>query len=113
MFNQAIPQGRSFNMKLFRVRFTTEYGLTPFGEVEDIIDTSQVLGLNLKLHSGGWNRGEPTTCYHEWKSEADPEMVKDFLGKRYVKSLIEIVQEDINIDPESSHIQGDQNKNRD
>jgi hypothetical protein len=113
LFNQAIPQGRSFNMKLFRVRFTTDYGLTPFGEVENIIDTSQVLGLNLKLHSGGWNRGEPTTCFHEWKSEADPEMVKNFLEKRYGKSLIEIFLEDMNIGPESSHTQGDQTKSND
>lgn len=86
-------------MKLFRVRFTTDYGMSSFGEVEEIIEASTVVGLNLKLHSGGWNRGEPTACYHEWKSEADPEMVKNFIRERYGKSLLDIIEEDMNSSP--------------
>lgn len=93
-------------MKLFRVRFTTEFGMSSFGEVEEIMEASLVVGLNLKLHSGGWNRGEPTTCYHVWKSEDDPEMVKNFIKERYGKSLLDIREEDMNSNPvQSDHIQ--------
>jgi hypothetical protein len=83
-------------MKLFRVRFTTDFGMTSFGEVADIIEASRVISLNLKLYSGGWNRGEPTTCYHVWVTEADPEMVKNFILERYGKSLIEIRIDNMN-----------------
>ena len=83
-------------MKLFRVRFTTDFGMTSFGEVADIIEASRVIGLKLKLFIGGWNRGEPTTCYHVWKTESDPEMVKNFILEKYGKSLIEIRIEDMN-----------------
>lgn len=86
-------------MKLFKVRFTTDYGMSSFGEVEEIIEASQVVGLNLNLHSGGWNRGEPTICYHEWRSEGDPEMVKNFIEERYGKSLLEIIEEDMSTYP--------------
>jgi len=86
-------------MKLIRVRFTTRYDLTPFGEVSDILTTSQELDLHLTFHSGGWNRGETTVCYHEWKTESNPEIVKNFLKLQYGKSLI-----DIHLDDEISSI---------
>jgi hypothetical protein len=99
-------------MKLFRIRFTTEYELTPFGDVEDIIDTSMVLGMDLKFHSGGWNKGEPTTCYHEWKTDADPEIVKNYLETRYGKSLLDIYIQEMNLTSGSAHIPWDPSKDR-
>lgn len=94
-------------MKLFRIRFTTKHDLSPFGEVEDLIDASMVLGVNLKFHAGGWGRGDPTTCFHEWKSEANPEIVKNFLETRYGKSLLDICIQEINTNPGTSQNSSD------
>ncbi|MBR9997685.1 MAG: hypothetical protein KFF73_01880 [Cyclobacteriaceae bacterium] len=94
-------------MKFFRVRFTTEYEMTPFGEVPAIIESSGLLGVDLALNCGGWNKGESSVCYHEWKSESNPETIKNFLVSRYGKSLINICINDLPAAVESSLVHGD------
>jgi hypothetical protein len=77
-------------MKLFTVRFTTGDEMTPFGEVPGILEASGLQGLILSFISGGWNKGETDICYHEWKSEENPELIKKFFETRYGQYLVEI-----------------------
>lgn len=88
-------------MKLFRVRFTTDNEMTPFGEVPGIIELSEKQGLNLHFGSGGWDKGEVDSCYHEWKSENDPGEVKIFLESCYGKFLIDMETAEIPLQPGS------------
>jgi len=77
-------------MKVFRVRFTTNYGLTPFGEIPEYLQSSEILNLSLKFYSGGWNKGDASTCFHEWKWDGDQDIIQNFLENQYGKSLIDI-----------------------
>jgi hypothetical protein len=81
-------------MKFFRVKFTTRYNLSPFGEVSDLLEASKELDIDLNFQSGGWNKGEKGVCFHIWKSPSDPEIVRDFLRSHYRKSLIDIQLDD-------------------
>ncbi len=81
-------------MKVFRVMFTTKYGLTPFGEISEYLHSSEVLNLNLKFYSGGWNKGDASTCYHEWRGEGDQDIIHNFLENQYGKSLVDIAVKD-------------------
>jgi hypothetical protein len=77
-------------MKLFRVRFTTENDMTPFGEVPEILESAGLQGMELFFSSGGWNKGDTGICYHEWKSAGDPETIRNFLESRYGNSFVEL-----------------------
>ena len=92
-------------MKIFKVRFTTEYEMTPFGEVPEILESSRLKGLNLQFGSGGWHLGDSDKCYHEWKSDYDPGEIRKFLESFYGKSLVEIFTTEVPIqqDPLSSN----------
>jgi hypothetical protein len=82
-------------MKLFRVRFTTENDMTPFGEVPEILESAGLLGMELFFSSGGWNKGDTGVCYHEWKSAGDPETIRNFLESRYGNSFVELCIQEI------------------
>ena len=82
-------------MKLFRVRFTTENDMTPFGEVPEILESARFLGIEIFFNSGGWYKGDTGVCYHEWKSATDPETIRNFLENHYGNSFVELCIQEI------------------
>ncbi len=73
-------------MKVYKVHFNTQHGLSLFGEISEILEESKVLGLNVRFHSGGWDQGA-TDYYHEWKGVDDVAIMQNFLESQYGDSL--------------------------
>ena len=82
-------------MKLFRVKFTTEYDMSLFGEIPGIVEAAGQRGIKLLFDSGGWNKGDHGICYHDWKSDNDPEEVENYFITHYGKSLVDLCWEEI------------------
>lgn len=75
-------------MKIYKVHFTTDHGLSLFGDIPDILDESKVLGLNIRFIGGGWDKGT-VDYYHEWSGVEDPEIMQNFIESQYGPSLID------------------------
>ena len=82
-------------MRLFKIRFTTKFGLPIFSAVSDILTESHIVGVSIEFNGGGWDGKDLTICYHEWFSSDDYDLVKNFFESQYKESFIDISAKEI------------------
>ena len=85
----------SLEMRLFKARFTTKFGLPIFSAVSDILTESNVVGVSIEFNGGGWDGKDLTVCYHEWISNDDVDIIKNFLESQYKESYIDLSVKEI------------------
>jgi len=77
-------------MRLYRARFTTKFGLPIFSAVSEILIESNIVGVSIEFSGGGWDGKDLTICYHEWFSNDDIDLIKNFLESQYKESFIDL-----------------------
>ena len=82
-------------MRLFKARFTTKFGMPIFSAVSDILIESNVVGVSVEFHGGGWDGKDLTVCYHEWLSNDDIDLIKNFLESQYSDSFLDLTVKEI------------------
>lgn len=82
-------------MRLYKARFTTKFGMPIFSAVSDILTESNVVGVSIEFHGGGWDGKDLAICYHEWLSSDDIDLIKNFLESQYAESFLDLAVKEI------------------
>lgn len=77
-------------MRLYKARFTTKFGLPIFSAVSEILTESSIVGVSVEFSGGGWDGKDLATCYHEWLSNDDIDLIQNFLESQYKESFIDL-----------------------
>jgi hypothetical protein len=85
-------------MRLFKARFTTKFGAPIFSAVSEILTESNIVGVSIEFSGGGWDGKDLTICYHEWLSDDDIDLIKNFLESQYKESFIDLTIKEIKVE---------------
>ena len=82
-------------MRLYKARFTTKFGFPIFSAVSEILTESIIVGFSVDFYGGGWDGKDLSICYHEWLSNDEIDLIKNFLESQYKEYFIDLAIKEI------------------